>query len=114
MSSPITTHILDTSRGRPAAGVRVVLEGLYGHQWMSLGSGVTNDDGRVSDLLSEDAPLEAGTFRLRFEVGDYFETLGLESFYPFVEVVFHLRDPDQHYHVPLLLNPFGYSTYRGS
>lgn len=112
--SPITTHILDTSRGHPAAGVRVVLEGLYGHRWTSLGSGATDGDGRVADLLPEGAPLEAGTYRLRFEVEDYFEALAVESFYPFVEVVFHLRDPAQHYHVPLLLNPFGYSTYRGS
>lgn len=112
--SPITTHILDISRGRPAAGVRVVLETLDGHQWMSVGSGTTDPDGRVTDLLPEGAALEAGVFRLRFEVEDYFEQLGVDAFYPFVEVVFHLRDPGQHYHVPLLLSPFGYSTYRGS
>ncbi len=112
--SPITTHILDTSCGRPAAGVRVVLEALSGHRWENLGSGSTNDDGRVTDLLPEDSALEAGTYRLRFEVGDYFEDQQIESFYPFVEVVFRLEDPAQHYHVPLLLNPFGYSTYRGS
>lgn len=113
--SPITTHILDTSAGRPASGVRVVLEHHEpGGGFSAIGEGLTNDDGRVRDLLPQDAMLVRGVYRLRFDVKAYFERGGVESFYPFVEVVFEIRDPAQHYHVPLLLNPFGYSTYRGS
>ena len=101
----LSTHILDTSLGRPAAGVRVILESADGEQ---LGDGVTNDDGRVAPLGPES--IEPGDYRVRFETGAY---LGRDAFYP--EVVVHFRaEGDQHYHVPLLLNPFGYSTYRGS
>lgn len=114
MGSPITTHILDTAHGHPAAGVAIALERRIDGAWSHLGNGVTNDDGRVSDLLPDGAVLEPGTYRLRFAVGDYFERRGIEAFYDEVPVVFVIRSPDPHYHVPLLLNPFGYSTYRGS
>ncbi len=115
MKSFITTHVLDTSRGRPAAGVRVVLaRQIENDAWQELGQGSTNDDGRVSDLLPADSSLAAGVYRLTFETGAYFRALGLRSFYPYVSVVFEIADSSQHYHVPLLLSPFGYSTYRGS
>src|SRR5262245_40835972 len=115
MKSPITTHVLDTSRGRPAAGVsiRLELQNTAG-AWLELARGTTNQDGRVSDLLAADQPLAAGTYRLIFETGSYFRAAGLPSFYPNVTVAFEITDPAQHYHVPLLLSPFGYSTYRGS
>jgi 5-hydroxyisourate hydrolase len=110
--SRITTHVLDTSRGRPAARVAVALEreGEAGG-WMAVGRGATDADGRLKDLT--DAEVEAGTYRLTFETGAYFAALGVESFYPRVAVIFTVG-AGEHYHVPVLVNPFGYSTYRGS
>ncbi|HYW13103.1 MAG TPA: hydroxyisourate hydrolase [Longimicrobium sp.] len=108
--SSITTHVLDTSRGRPAAGVPVRLE----HAGTVIGSGATDADGRLRDLLPSDAPLAAGVYRLVFDTGAYFGAAGTEAFYPQVTIDFQVRDGAQHYHVPLLLSPFGYSTYRGS
>lgn len=112
--SPITTHVLDTARGRPAAGVDVELEIAEGDGWRFLAIGRTDGDGRVGDLLPASPGLEPGTYRLTFAVGAYEAALGGEAFYPRVPVVFRVVDPLQHYHVPLLLSPFGYSTYRGS
>ncbi len=112
--SPITTHILDVSRGRPARGVHVVLLRETAAGWQELGRGVTDADGRVKTLLSEDARLEAGAHRLEFESGEYFERDGIATFYRTVIIEFSITAPDEHYHVPLLLSPFGYSTYRGS
>jgi 5-hydroxyisourate hydrolase len=113
--SPITTHVLDTARGRPGAGVAVVLESGGGEGgWTELARGRTNEDGRLTTLLPAGAPLPAGTYRLRFGTGDYHASLGVRGFYPEVQVMFQVDDPGAHYHVPLLLNPFGYSTYRGS
>jgi 5-hydroxyisourate hydrolase len=110
----VTTHILDTSAGRPAAGVRVALEALDREAgWRRLGDGATGDDGRLSGLVP-DARLLAGTHRLVFETGAWFAARGVQTFYPEVSVVFEVSDPTQHFHVPLLLSPFGYSTYRGS
>lgn len=113
MSSPITTHILDLSRGRPADGVDVRLERHDGGGWRELARGTTDDDGRIRDLL-EAGTIEAGDYRLTFATGDYFDRRGVETFYPEVSVAFRIREPSEHYHVPLLLSPFGYTTYRGS
>jgi 5-hydroxyisourate hydrolase len=113
--SPITTHVLDTSRGRPAAGLAVALERRTGNgNFEPLAQGKTNPDGRVADLLPDGSKLEAGTYRLTFETGAYFKAGGVAAFYPSVSVVFQIDKPEPHYHVPLLLSPFGYSTYRGS
>ncbi len=112
--SPITTHILDTAKGCPAAGVPVSIEIDRAGSWMKLGEGSTNKDGRVTDLLPHDKPLEAGRYRMRFETCKYFEFNNIDGFYPYVEIVFELSQTEQHYHIPLLLSPFGYSTYRGS
>jgi 5-hydroxyisourate hydrolase len=112
--SAITTHILDTSRGRPAAGVHVALDRRMEAGWQPLGVGVTDDDGRLGTLLPPGERPAAGTYRLRFATGEYFAAQGVEGFYPQVTIEFHLRAPEEHHHVPLLLNPFGYSTYRGS
>jgi 5-hydroxyisourate hydrolase len=112
--SAITTHILDTSRGCPAAGVAVTLEIQREGRWDKLADGATDDDGRCRTLLADGAALERATYRLRFATGAYQATHGATGFYPFVEVVFAVAEPGQHYHVPLLLSPFGYSTYRGS
>jgi 5-hydroxyisourate hydrolase len=106
--SPITTHILDTARGRPAAGIAVTLEFESGGRWTKAGSGATDAEGRIRDLLPGDAKLNPGKYRLTFATAAY------SGFYPSIEVSFVIEDPSQHYHIPLLLSPFGYSTYRGS
>jgi 5-hydroxyisourate hydrolase len=113
--SAITTHILDVSLGRPARGVKVVLSARSATgEWQELAQGTTDADGRVRDLLAGESSLAAGVFRLWFDVAAYHERLGVTSFYPEVSVSFHVNDTSAHYHVPLLLSPFGYSTYRGS
>jgi 5-hydroxyisourate hydrolase len=114
MTSPITTHVLDTAKGKPAAGVPVTLEFQAQGNWKLLAQGSTDDDGRIRDLLPAETPLLAGTYRLTFETEAYFARTGVEGFYPNVPIHFRLQNPAEHYHVPLLLNPFGYSTYRGS
>lgn len=113
MSSPITTHVLDTASGRPAAGVPIALLSREGDGWRELAAGVTNDDGRIADLLAEGS-LAPGDYRMRFDTASYFAAQKVTGFYPQVEVEFTIRDTGQHYHVPLLLSPYGYSTYRGS
>jgi len=112
--SAITTHVLDTSRGRPAAGVAVRLERRDGDGWTPLATGTTDDDGRIGDLLPEGERPEAGDHRMTFELEEYFGRQGIESFYPRATVEFTIRRPEEHHHVPLLLSPFGFSTYRGS
>ena len=111
----ISTHVLDTASGRPAAGVGVILERQGpGGEMQHVSRARTDAEGRVRELLPAAATLETGTYRLTFETGAYFETIEVEGFYPRVSVLFTVRDSTQHYHVPLLLSPFGYSTYRGS
>lgn len=111
--SQLTTHILDTSKGKPAAGIAVDLFVRENETWNKIASGITNVDGRIPDLLKSDKLLAAGTYRLKFETKAYFDKQGIPSLYPFVEISFTISDT-AHYHIPLLLNPFGYSTYRGS
>ncbi len=108
--SPISTHVLDTSLGKPAQGIRVVLE--YGGA--IIGSGMTDADGRVRDLVAEGTPIGEGDYRLTFSVAEYFTRGGRESFYSEIVVNFRIGAGSERYHVPLLLSPFGYSTYRGS
>jgi 5-hydroxyisourate hydrolase len=112
--SQITTHILDTTRGLPAQNVPISLYVKKGSDWQLLGGGTTNKDGRLPGLLAEDIKLPAGIYRLNFETSVYFETNSEQGFYPYVDIVFELDDKGAHYHVPLLLTAFGYSTYRGS
>jgi 5-hydroxyisourate hydrolase len=113
--SRMTTHVLDIARGRPARGIAVTLEIARGpDHWTELARGATDDDGRVGQFDPPLASLEPAVYRLRFATGAYFAALGVGAFYPEVSVVVQIGDPAQHYHVPLLLSPFGYSTYRGS
>ncbi len=113
--SGITTHVLDTSRGRPAAGVNIILERREdAGSWSLVGRGTTDGDGRLRTLVPPETANRTGVHRITFDTGAYFRALGTEGFYPEVVVVFDVRDASQHYHVPLLINPFGYSTYRGS
>jgi len=112
--SEITTHVLDTSLGQPAAGVPVILEiEKPAGAWKEISRGATDGDGRLRHLLAPGS-LVAGTYRLIFDTGSYFHSRKVESLYPLVSIVFEVRDAKQHYHIPLLLSPFGYSTYRGS
>jgi len=112
--SAITTHVLDTARGRPAAGIAVTLEVRAGHGWKLLGQARTDANGRCHALLPENALLQPGTYRLVFDVGAYFDSQQTETFYEAIPVVFIIRRPEAHYHMPLLVSPYGYSTYRGS
>ena len=107
----ISTHVLDTARGHPADGVPVVLEHDGGDGGEELARAVTDSDGRVRELLARD--LHDGRYRLTFDTGQYFRTVGDGAFYPEVSVVFTVAGGG-HHHVPLLLSPFGYTTYRGS
>ena len=113
--SPITTHVLDVSRGKPASGmgVRLELKAATG-EWTELGRAETDADGRASGLLTPGARLMRGVYRLSFETGEYFAEREGKTFYPTVDIAFDVSDPAEHYHVPLLLSPYGYSTYRGS
>ena len=111
--SQISTHILDTMQGRPADGVAIILYEKQPKGWTEIAKGITNNDGRVATLLKKDVVLEHGTYKLKFETQAYFTQLRLQTFYPYVEIVFDITS-DEHYHVPLLISPYGYSTYRGS
>ena len=106
----ISTHILDTSVGFPAKEVTVELAKYVENNWKELSVQKTNSDGRISF----DVPFEKGVYRLKFKTEDYFKRNGVEAFFPVSPVVFHITDISRKYHIPLLLNPFGYSTYRGS
>ena len=111
--SQITTHILDTTKGKPAANVTIALLQQTGDNWQEIARGKTNADGRIPDLLPKEKQVELGVYKMKFYTQEYFAQDGTVNFYPFVEIVFTVAGPE-HYHVPLLLNPFGYSTYRGS
>ncbi len=111
--SGISTHVLDTSRGRPAVGFQVELQIKSGDTWKTLGTGLTDANGRCTELL-RGGQLEAGTYRLLFNAAEYYRELHIETFYSEISIVFEVAHPETHYHVPLLISPFGYSTYRGS
>jgi hydroxyisourate hydrolase len=110
----ITTHVLDTARGEPAVGMTIILEIRQASAWSPVGRGTTDEDGRVS-TLTDDRELAPGTYRLTFDTGTYHREQGISlPFFPEAKITFNVRDIDEHYHVPLLLSPFGYSTYRGT
>jgi 5-hydroxyisourate hydrolase len=112
--STISTHVLDTARGLPAKGIRVTLQRHAGpDKWDVVALGDTNADGRIPDFIPATVALMEGLYRMRFDVAAYFNEHKTKAFYPYIEVVFDLG-ADGHYHVPLLLSPWGFSTYRGS
>jgi 5-hydroxyisourate hydrolase len=111
--SQITTHILDTATGKPAAGVTLILYQQQSGEWKETGKGITNEDGRVTDLLDKDFVLPFGNYKMKFETKEYFDKQLIQTFYPFIEIIFEIKSIE-HYHIPLLLNAFGYTTYRGS
>jgi 5-hydroxyisourate hydrolase len=109
----LSTHILDTALGRPAANIALTLSQLTGDTWLTINTAHTDADGRCKTLL-HNHPLEAATYKLRFDTAPYFAAQQIPSLYPFVEITFTIPDPTQHYHIPLLLTANGYTTYRGS
>lgn len=111
--SQITTHVLDTSLGKPGENITIRMQEKTDTGWSTLCQGVTNADGRIPDLLPPGRILKPGTYQMVFDTGRYYLETGVQGFYPSVEIQFTVRD-GSHYHVPLLINPFGYSTYRGS
>ena len=113
--STISTHILDLSRGAPAGGVEVYLEAQNTDEsWTELSHAWTDDDGRVKPFFLVGEPISGGTYRLVFDTEPYFAGIDVECFFPQVTIVFKVDDAAQHYHIPLLISPYGYSTYRGS
>ena len=113
--SAITTHVLDMLSGRPGAGISVVLERkTHTVGWQAIATGITNMDGRINDLIHPSEAFLPGHYRLIFETSPYFLVNNVEGFFPQITVSFTVKDPAQHYHVPLLLSPNGYTAYRGS
>ncbi len=112
--SQITTHVLDTTRGLPAQNIPITLFSKTESGWEKLGGGLTNVDGRIAGLLSDHIKLSAGIYRMHFETESYFKSNNEMGFYPYVDIVFKLDASGSHYHIPLLLTAYGYSTYRGS
>jgi len=110
----ISTHILDTTIGRPATGVSVTLSRMSDGAWHSIATTVTDSDGRCKDLLPPTEPSKSGTYRIHFETSTYYAQHYQQGLYPYIEIVFDIRNTEQHYHIPLLLTANGYTTYRGS
>ena len=112
MNSPITTHVLNTHLGRPAAGIRATLDRLQNEEWVNVAHAQAGASGRIDQWC--EGGLVAGTYRIRFDTDAYFVSLGEQSFYPDVVISFRITNPKEHYHVPLLISAHGYCTYRGS
>jgi 5-hydroxyisourate hydrolase len=111
----ISTHVLDTTRGVPAQDLPVQLERQEeSGDWRLLSTGRTDSDGRCSEMLPESAALSAGAYRLTFDTASYFAAQNFTGLYPMVQITFSVRNGETHFHIPLLLSPYGYSTYRGS
>jgi 5-hydroxyisourate hydrolase len=111
----VSTHVLDTARGLPAAGVRLSLERQEGSgEWRALAASRTDSDGRCRQLLPEGEMLSPGTYRLAVDTGSYYRAQGIKSLYPSVQIIFSVREGETAFHLPLLLNPYGYTTYQGS
>ncbi len=111
--SQITTHVLDTSTGIPGKDISIKLQAFKDNTWQTIAQGITNSDGRIPDLLPQERNLKPDTYKMVFDTGNYYTKTNTKTFYPKVEIIFSTFD-ETHYHVPLLVNPFGYSTYRGS
>ncbi|MCA1856095.1 hydroxyisourate hydrolase [Massilia oculi] len=112
--NPLSVHVLDLQSGQPSAGIEVTLEQRAGSEWRELARGVTNAQGRIPALYPEDKPMAAANYRIVFKTGEHYGRKGQASFFPQIPVEFTVDAPAQHYHIPLLLSPYGYSTYRGN
>ncbi|HEX8606532.1 MAG TPA: hydroxyisourate hydrolase [Pseudoduganella sp.] len=113
-ANPISVHVLDLQSGKPTSGVRVTLEARTGEGWRELAGGVTDAQGRIAALYPEGKPVNTGDYRIVFQTGEHYARLKQPTFFPRIPVEFTVDAPAQHYHIPLLLSPFGYSTYRGN
>lgn len=113
-SNPLSVHVLDLQSGQPTAGIRVTLEQRSGDQWRALADGVTDAQGRITALYPEGKAVSSGDYRIVFETGEHYARQGAKTFFPRVPVEFKMDADGKHYHIPLLLSPFGYSTYRGN
>ncbi len=113
-ANPLSVHILDLQSGQPTAGVKVTLEQKKDNDWKQLSSGVTNAQGRIAAMYPLDAPMQAGDYRIVFKTGEHYARLKQENFFPEIPRSEDVEKTDQHYHIPLLLSPFGFSTYRGN
>lgn len=113
-NNPLSVHVLNLETGVPSAGVNVTLERHMGEAWQPLAQGTTNEQGRIAELYPSDKPLQKGEYRVVFKTGEYYKKTGHETFFPEIPVIFEVKQADQHYHIPLLLSPYGFSTYRGS
>ncbi|WP_040262573.1 hydroxyisourate hydrolase [Pseudomonas massiliensis] len=112
--NPLSVHVLNLQTGTPSQGVQVTLERHAGTTWQPLAEGTTNEQGRIAELFPANKAIEPGEYRVVFKTGAYYRNLRQDSFFPEIPVIFQVRQTDQHYHIPLLLSPFGFSTYRGS
>lgn len=110
----LSTHVLNTASGQPGAGIDALLRYQTGKgEWKEVASGTTNEDGRIPGFIPKGTQLEKGIYRMLFQSGDYFEKQGIKTFFPYVMITFEIED-ESHHHIPLLLSPFGFTTYRGS
>ena len=112
--NPLSVHVLNTQNGLPSPDVTVVLEQMKGEKWVTLNTAVTNAQGRISEMYPANRALEKGSYRVTFKTGDWFKTQKIDTFFPEIPIIFSVDGTVQHYHIPLLLSPFGYSTYRGN
>lgn len=112
--NPLSVHVLNLENGLPSPGVNVTLEKHVDNGWQPLAQGVTNEQGRIGELFPAKLAFEAGEYRVVFKTGEYFKKTGRETFFPEIPVMFEVKNAEQHYHIPLLLSPYGFSTYRGS
>ncbi|MGR9580132.1 hydroxyisourate hydrolase [Pandoraea commovens] len=112
--NPISVHILDQQTGKPPVGVAVVLERMHGESWQKIASGETDAHGRIKSLFPKGERFTKGEYRVIFKTGEYFGKMKQDTFFPEIPVLFRVVDATQHYHIPLLLSQYGYSTYRGN
>ena len=112
--NPLSVHVLNTQNGLPSPDVTVVLEQMKGDKWVTLNTAVTNAQGRITEMYPANRALEKGSYRVNFKTGDWFKTQNTATFFPEIPIIFSVDGTVQHYHIPLLLSPFGYSTYRGN
>ncbi|KAI8997219.1 hydroxyisourate hydrolase [Pilobolus umbonatus] len=112
--SPVTCHVLIASKGIPGIGIDVKIEKLEQNEFTLLSTSQTNSDGRCPTLLPDGYKAEKGIYRVTFNTREYFTGIGERCFYPYVQIVFELTNPEEHYHIPLLISPYSYTTYRGS
>lgn len=113
-SNPLSVHVLNLENGLPSPGINVTLEKHVGQNWQPLAEGTTNEQGRIAELFPAKERFEAGEYRVVFKTGEYFKKTEHKTFFPEIPVIFEVKQTDQHYHIPLLLSPYGFSTYRGS